>query len=251
MFYGCTNLNNVTCYALYIPSVYIPTVQCSKEWLTNTSSGTLQIHPILDPDSYWAVYYLNKPEGWTVERHVVATKALADASWEDVGRVIGEDGNIYSTADAAEAAGTTAQAMIAYLGAVDGVCEHGLAISLTNVSDSAVWSDIDEVISTWASDHPIPVGSWRLPSFKDWQYLLIGTYIEAPGNVNYITTTNALLSYVGGSLSDGDYWSNTTVDEGYVHSTSISDCTNYGDCYLSNEASKEYGNYIVRACFSF
>ena len=247
MFYNCTNINNVTCYALYIPSE-----KCSKDWLKNTSSGTLQIHPVLDLDPGWTDRYFNKPEGWTVERHVVATKTLANASWEDVGRIIGADGNIYSTVVAAEEAGTTAQAMVAYIGTVDGVCEHGLAISLSNVSDSERWSEIDGVISTWASSHPIPVGSWRLPSFKDWQYLLIGTYIEDPGYYDYITTTNVLLSGVGGSLSDGEYyWSSTSMNEYVVYSIYFNDSSSYGECTLNCEVYKEDEAYVVRACFAF
>ena len=246
MFNDCTNLNSITSYA-----VYIPNSGCTEEWVEGVSgSGSFQINPILDPlepepweeNNSWGI-----PAGWTVERHPVATKALANASWEDVGRIVGADGNIYSTVAEAEAASTTAEAMVAFLGAVDGVCEHGLAISLTNVSDSESWSDIDDIISTWASSHSIPGVSWRLPSFKDWQYLLIGTYIEDPDYYDYITTTNVLLSGVGGSLSDGEYWSSTSVDEYYAHIISYG----YGECTLNCQADKEGDEYVVRACFSF
>lgn len=256
MFYDCINLNSITSYA-----VHIPDPGYTEEWVEGVSgSGTFQINPVLDPadPQPWYLYEpYGIPAGWTVERHIVATKALADASWEDVGRLIGADGYIYSTVAAAEYAGTTAQAMIAYLGAVDGVCEHGLAISLTNVSDSAVWSDIDGVISTWASSHSIPGGSWRLPSFKDWQYLLIGTFIEAPGYYpgyyDNITTTNVLLSCVGGSLSDGEYWSSTSVDEDYARTIDICNyiSAGYGECNLNDDAYKEDYECFVRACLSF
>lgn len=250
MFYGCSNLNNVTSYA-----VYIPNSDCTEDWLYEVpGSGTFQINPVLDP-AYPAQWEKDSesgiPSGWTVERHPVATKPLANASWEDVGRVIGEDGNIYSTVAAANEASTNAWAMIAYIGAVDGVCEHGLAISLANVSGSQHWSNIDDVVSSWASNHPIPVGSWRLPSFKDWQYLLIGTYIEDPGNYEYKTTTNVLLSGVGGSLSDGEYWSSTSVDEESAHIIIISDYSIYGEFNLDYDANKEDYECFVRACFSF
>ena len=254
MFYVCTNLNSITSYA-----VYIPNSGCTEEWVEGVSgSGTFQINPVLDPadPQPWYLYDpYGIPAGWIVKRHPVATKALADASWEDVGRLIGADGNIYSTVAAAEEAGTTAYAMIAYIGAVEGVCEHGLAISLTKVGDNECeyWSNIDDVISTWASSHSIPGGSWRLPSFKDWQYLLIGTYIEDPENYEYKTTTNVLLSGVGGSLSDGDYWSSTSVDEDYAHTIYIWNYINdgYGECNLDDYAYKEGYKCFVRACLSF
>ena len=119
--------SSATCYALSVPDD-----KCINQWLGNTSgSGTLRVHPAIDFYSSWINENANIPDGWTVERHVVATKALAMASWEDVGRVIGADGNVYSTIALAEAAGTTAEAMIAYLGAVDGACEHGLPVLLT------------------------------------------------------------------------------------------------------------------------
>ena len=252
MFCGCTNLSSVTSYAVYIPTDH--GCICTEEWLQGVSgSGSFQINPILDPldpepwdeNDSWGI-----PAGWTVERHPVATKALANASWEDVGRIVGADGYIYSTVKTATEASTTAEAMVAFVGAVDGVCEHGLAISLTNVSDSKHWSEIDGVISTWASSHSIPGVSWRLPSFKDWQYLLIGTIIDNPGWE--ITVTNVLLSGIGGSLSYGaDYWSSTSVNEDYVHSISINDYYSYGACSLSYVADKKSDEYNVRACFSF
>jgi len=73
-------------------------------------------------------------------------KAAKDATAEDLGKVIGADGNIYDNADAATAAGTTASAIIAYVGTAGSVDESsstykGLAIALTdaNSGDACQW----------------------------------------------------------------------------------------------------------------
>ena len=63
-------------------------------------------------------------------------RALAEATTEDIGKIIGEDGNIYATKEAAEAAGITAVAMIAYVGndaETNSTYRHGLALALKDV----------------------------------------------------------------------------------------------------------------------
>ena len=62
--------------------------------------------------------------------------ALAEATTEDIGKIIGEDGKIYDTKEAAEAAGITAVAMIAYVGndaETNSTYRHGLALALKDV----------------------------------------------------------------------------------------------------------------------
>ena len=73
-------------------------------------------------------------------------KALADATAEDVGKVIGADGKVYDDAAAAEAFSTTALALITYVGdagSADASSDtyKGLALALTdaNNGDPAVW----------------------------------------------------------------------------------------------------------------
>ena len=63
-------------------------------------------------------------------------RALAEATTEDIGKIIGEDGKIYATKEAAEAAGITAVAMIAYVGndaETNSTYRHGLALALKDV----------------------------------------------------------------------------------------------------------------------
>ena len=69
-------------------------------------------------------------------------KAAKDATAEDVGKLIGADGNIYDDAGAATAANTTAVAKIAYVGSdaeTSTTYNHGLALALSDVSGTQTW----------------------------------------------------------------------------------------------------------------
>lgn len=69
-------------------------------------------------------------------------KAAKDATAEDLGKLIGADGNIYDDADAATAANTTAVAKIFYVGSdaeTSTTYNHGLALALSDVSGGQTW----------------------------------------------------------------------------------------------------------------
>ena len=129
-------------------------------------------------------------------------------SSEDIGSVIGADGNIYLNAAAATAATTTARAVIAYVGNVPKYFDKFLAIAITDVGGTHTWADALTKVGEYAAAHPITIGStpyntnaigatyydkvaddvntssatrttgvvkgWRLPSVTDWRYVLEG-----------------------------------------------------------------------------
>ena len=69
-------------------------------------------------------------------------KLAAEATAGDLGKVIGSDGFIYNDAAAATAAGTTALALITYVGndaETSTTYNHGLALALTDASTSVKW----------------------------------------------------------------------------------------------------------------
>ena len=73
-----------------------------------------------------------------------AAKAAAEATAEDLGRIIGADGNIYDNATAATAAGTTAEALICYVGDAgtadaSSATYKGLALALTDAYNDDKW----------------------------------------------------------------------------------------------------------------
>ena len=85
-----------------------------------------------------------------------SARALTEATPEDIGKIIGEDGKIYATQEAAEAAGTIAVAKIAYVGSeaeTSTTYNHGLALALSDVSDRQKWcSQTDEICLTTQYD---------------------------------------------------------------------------------------------------
>ena len=254
MFSGCSQLNGITCYA-----VDISADDCTEYWLYGVpASGTFRIHPALNPDdpNPWTSSDNGIPSGWTVESYPVTTKALSQASWEDVGRVIGKNGYIYSSAAQASAAGTTPEAVITYLGTVEGVCSHGLALALKDASSGATFAEAtgESLIPGWAASHPVPGGAWRLPSFADWQYLCTGTYTTVNGRP--FTGINSLLSKAGGTPMQNDndyyginYWSSTSVEGEDNKALMIIISTSPSVIYFLS--SQKEIPLFVRACLSF
>jgi hypothetical protein len=169
----------------------------------------------------------------------------------DLGKVIGADGNIYENIEEAMAASTTAEAMIAYVGSITNVCSHGLAISLTDAYGyNATWDGAKTVaIPEWATAHPVPGGTWRLPSEKEWQYMLWGYYNGNPEATN-ISIFNTKLTTAGGTAlpTDSYFWTSTEYeyDNDKAHVV-------YQDNTSSAGIDKTYKteNWHVRACLSF
>ena len=83
-------------------------------------------------------------------------KALSEATAEDVGKVAGQDGYIYDNVEAATAAGTTASAIIAYVGTAGSVDESsstykGLAIALTDANSGSTCQWYTDISGTCVS----------------------------------------------------------------------------------------------------
>ena len=140
-----------------------------------------------------------------------------------VGLVIGANGKYYANKASAEADNTTAEAMIAYLGKVDGVCDTGLAIALVDASSSTVtWADAASTVSTWANDPPVTGGTWRLPSAKDWMYMFKGCGSES--TIRDMSSTDGSeefdsegfktkLQKVGGEDLSANYWTGSQYSD--------------------------------------
>ena len=144
-------------------------------------------------------------------------RTMDKATANDIGKVVGADGKIYINADEASTARTTAEAMIAYVGKVDGVCEHGLAIELNDYSTSdvsATYTNFDySTADNYASGKlTIAERTWRLPTVADWQYMLAGN--TSATEFSDISGFQTLLSAVGNNALADDtyYWTSTPVD---------------------------------------
>jgi len=138
---------------------------------------------------------------------------LAEASTEDIGMIIGEDGKIYDTKKHAEAAGTTAVAMIAYVGSDTDHADYknGLAIALSDESESN-WSTAKSACEGKANP---PGSKWVLPSRNQWRAMFKAT----GGSDSSYSGLNEKLSSAGCDSSKlqeyGSYWSSTEFSPGY------------------------------------
>ena len=138
---------------------------------------------------------------------VPTARALAEATAEDLGKIAGADGNIYDSKDAASTAGTTAVAMIAYVGSSTdhATYTHGLAIALADEGPSN-WSTAK---STCEGKSAVTNAAWLLPSRNQWKAMF-----KAFGdNEDSYSGLNAALAAAGGDSSklqeNGDYWSSS------------------------------------------
>ena len=173
-----------------------------------------------------------------------ADRAAAEATAEDIGKVIGADGNIYADAATATAAGATAVAMIAYVGSETGVdgYTHGLALALTDEASTMNWTNATG--ASGAAAHtpaaPTTTSSWMLPSKDQWNKM-----ITAAGG--YTALRDGFSGIAGASnLQSNFYWSSTEDDSNNANAWLYR--FSNGQWYHD---SKGYGDIRVRACLAF
>ena len=176
--------------------------------------------------------------GQAVEQGVATARTLAEATAEDLGKIVGADGIIYDTKAAAEAVATgNAVAMIAYVSG-----SNGLAIALADESGTMNWSTAN---STCEGKSAVPNAAWLLPSRNQWNAMLNAN----GGNEESYTGLNNALATAGGDsskLQSGGYWSSTEGTENYYWRVRLlpAGLTNWGSDF-------NYEAYRVRACLAF
>ena len=138
-------------------------------------------------------------EGSTVRAVIpVQVRSAAQATDDDLGKVICSNGHIHTEVSTVFCGGT-ARAMIAYVGSASN-CSHGLAIALEEVpspytSSTCTWNEAPSCVSTWANTHSVSGGTWRLPSGDDWMYMF-----QACGGSSHTTTWTDKMSYSCGDF---------------------------------------------------
>ena len=132
---------------------------------------------------------------------------------DHIGKIIATNGLIYENASAATTAGTVAAGMIAYLGSASD-CTHGLAIALTDESDTKSFGNAGLAASQKNTDMPVGCGTWRIPSKSDWQYMFLacrkeGDASSAESDMK-IAGFQEKISSVGTGFADNtNYWTAT------------------------------------------
>ena len=138
---------------------------------------------------------------------VQTARTAAEATAEDIGKLIGADGNIYDSKDAAVTAGTTAVAVIAYVGSetYDATFKKGLAIALADEKGDMIWSTAK---STCEGKTAITGAKWCLPSQDQWKQMFKANGGDDESYTGLITT---ITTAGGATLREDDvaYWSSS------------------------------------------
>ena len=169
-------------------------------------------------------------------------RPLAEATAEDLGKIVGANGNIYDTQLAASNAGTTAVAMIAYVGSTTGhtTYTHGLAIALSD-EGSMVWSTAK---STCEGKTAITDAAWLLPSKDQWNTM----FYANGGNNASCTGLNTAISNAGGTALVADiYWTASSTESQTGHW--IAYISGKGDIDFYDDS--DNNNDHVRAALAF
>lgn len=179
---------------------------------------------------------------------MAALRPLAEATTSDLGKIAGADGYIYGTKAVAEAAGTQAVAMIAYVGSEtdNATYKHGLAIALSD-EGTMNWSDAKSACEAKNTSTPVANASWLLPSQNQWKTM----FSANGGNEESFAGLNTALAAAGGDSSklNSDilytdfYWSSTE--------NGSSNAWYYVFRFGYWNYSSKGNHYYVRACLVF
>ena len=170
-------------------------------------------------------------------------KAATAADPSDIGSVLANDGNIYLNATAA---GTKAEALVAYTGNATGYFNYLLAIALEDASSTTyTWSESLTASNTYASLHPITIGGtpynssktstsyydqvdqnqatssatassltqgWRLPTVTDLRYIFDGLgRIKAGLDISLGKSSESVTPTSPAGISDGMYYTDRNI----------------------------------------
>ena len=171
-----------------------------------------------------------------------AGKPLANATTEDLGKVVGADGNIYANKDAAEAVATgNAVAMICYVN--EG---HGLALALSDISsygnswdNSSTYNEgktAAELCSAWNTSKAVTGATWKLASLSEMNLM-----INAAGG--YAALRDGFSAVGGTNMIDDYYWVSDESSADYAKNI------NFGGGYDMQEFKDN--SYQVRACLEW
>lgn len=142
----------------------------------------------------------------------------------NVGKILGADGNIYATVDAAVAAKTTAAGMIAYEGSETGVAgkTHGLCISL----QEGAKLEYRNISYTGFPVRPDGASEWATPTVMQWMHMFEacgGSEVGSKGEDYHSSFNNGnittMMRNCGGTEFDTSscYWTSSTrsVSQGF------------------------------------
>lgn len=156
----------------------------------------------------------------TLTKPLTYPVVLSEVTSAYVGSVVCSDGNVYAKVSDATTAGTTAVAMIAYVGSSTDHATYtrGLAIALADESESN-WNTAK---STCEGKSAVTNAAWQLPSQNQWKAMFKAF---GDNDASYSGLNTAITTAGGTALQESEnnyYWSSTPLDEDdsyawYVH----------------------------------
>ena len=194
-------------------------------------------------------------------------KPMEQATADDIGKVIGADGYIYANKAAAEAEGTTASAMIAYVGGATEPTDsdinasmeghaHDLAIALSPAGSwQSSWSAAKTSAASYAAARPARASTWRLPSAYQWMWMLKG----CGSNITPKTDIGDALEFQNGNISNlsqacgggsvGDkYWTSTENGSNFAYECR---CNNQHKFQSATKSQDQFAGIWAIAIFAF
>lgn len=164
----------------------------------------------------------------------MSLKTLANATTDDIGKVVDINGKIINST-------TGAAAMIAYISSPG----HGLAIALTD-DENAYFSKAPEKAA--AHTPKVALGTWKLPSKEDWQNMFLAC--KKDGDTESVTNEMKVAGFrtkvnsAGTSIDDKYYWSSTSSGSNYY-------VVYFNSTDWANISSQSNDSYHVRAVLEF
>ena len=194
-------------------------------------------------------------------------KPMEQATADDIGKVIGADGYIYANKAAAEAEGTTASAMIAYVGGATEPTDsdinasmeghaHGLAIALSPAGSwQSSWSAAKTSAASYAAARPARASTWRLPSAYQWMWMLKG----CGSNITPKTDIGDALEFQNGNISNlsqacgggsvyDKYWTSTENGSNFAYECR---CNNQHKFQSATKSQDQFAGIWAIAIFAF
>ena len=215
-----------------------------------------------------------------VEKLTALTPAspFAGVTADDLGKIIGADGNLYADVTAATDAGTTAVAKIAYVGSdaeTSTTYNHGLALALEDVSDEKSWCSQKSaycLATQYSSSYGDTGARVDVGGIANTDALVghaTHTHAAAQAARNYGVTRpegtsewflpsvgqwDKMLTAVGGDeqlgLQTGNYW--LSSESNMYDMTSLAYYYENNSYHTFGSASKDVSTeYYVRACLAF
>lgn len=176
---------------------------------------------------------------YTVSVKMALVKTLANATADDIGKIVDTDGKIYNTANEA----TNPAAMIASISSKG----HGLAIALADATQTFNSGALQTTPTA------VSGGTWRMPSRTDWENMFTACGVTNDGETSAGNWTNKgfrdkLTACVANVQTGDTYWSSSnSMLSGYVY------CVYFDkddECSFKSE-SKSETPFKVRAVLEF